>query len=1113
MHCPSCGAGLPEDSKFCGQCGTALPSACAACGRANPTEAKFCSACGASLLRDKSPSKAPTLSGGISAAAPTSPAERRQLTIMFCDMVGSSALSTRLDPEEQRDVVGAFQACCASEIKRLGGMVAQYLGDGVLAYFGYPTAHEDDAERAVHAALAILDVVGALKPAADVILQARIGIASGVVVVGDLVREGGTQENAAIGETTNLAARLQSLAEPNTIVISPQTHRLVGALFEYHDLGRHSLKGFAEPVHVRQVAGASELESRFEAMHQSGTSPLLGREEELDLLVRRWEQAKRGEGRVALVIGEPGIGKSRLTRAVKEHLRSEPHSSFSYYCSPYHQDSALYPIIAQLLRAAGIERNDGAETRLEKLEGLLAPSSEKLAEDVPLFAALLSIPSGNRYPLPDPTTQRLKERTLAALVGQLERFAARQPVLMTFEDLHWIDPTSLELLSLIIDRIASLPVLLLATSRPEFTPPWPNHSHVSTVALGRLGRAEVLALVDGVTKSKALPPEVLDQIVARTDGVPLFIEELTKTVLESGLLQEAGNRFELAGPLPRLAIPSTLHASLLARLDQLAPVRDLAQIGAAIGREFSYGLIAAVSPLPERQLREALAQLVQAELVYARGRWPDITYHFKHALVQDAAYASLLRARRQQLHAGIAEALQQKFPDAAMRMPEVLARHYGAAGLDERAKFFWTQAGRQALSRSYYAEASTHLRNALTLVRKEAHSEGRIREESELLLGQAQSLMALKGPGAVEYGQIAAELIRVSAPLGEDMLHFRARWTDWHYNSVSGNLSEASERADLLVAMSGRMGTIDARLQAHHSRWTTAFLRGQVATACDAVEHGLTDYDLDQHRGHLVIYGAHDPGVCARGTGACTFWQAGFPERAAWLGEDAIRVGNLLKHPVSQCVAYWYAGFTSMMVGDARLARDQAQATSELAGQVSFAWGMGIARIIDGWATTRLGELGRGADQMEAAFRALVDAKQLGFLTFLGTLVADAKLKMGRTEDALSFLDDLQQLATDTHQQLFISDVHRLRADALRKLDPQSRRVEPEYQLALELASQQGAPSLELRAATSLADHWRSLGRDAEARGLLAPIYGWFTEGLDTPDLKGAKALLDQLDS
>ena len=507
---------------------------------------------------------------------------------MFCDMVGSSALSTRLDPEEQRDVVGAFQACCASEIKRLGGMVAQYLGDGVLAYFGYPTAHEDDAERAVHAALAILDVVGALKPAADVILQARIGIASGVVVVGDLVREGGTQENAAIGETTNLAARLQSLAEPNTIVISPQTHRLVGALFEYHDLGRHSLKGFAEPVHVRQVAGASEFESRFEAMHQSGTSPLLGREEELDLLVRRWEQAKRGEGRVALVIGEPGIGKSRLTRAVKEHLRSEPHSSFSYYCSPYHQDSALYPIIAQLLRAAGIERNEGAETRLEKLEGLLAPSSEKLAEDVPLFAALLSIPSGNRYPLPDPTTQRLKERTLAALVGQLERFAARQPVLMTFEDLHWIDPTSLELLSLIIDRIASLPVLLLATSRPEFTPPWPNHSHVSTVALGRLGRAEVLALVDGVTKSKALPPEVLDQIVARTDGVPLFIEELTKAVLESGLLQEAGNRFELAGPLPRLAIPSTLHASLLARLDRLAPVRDLAQIGAAIGREFSY---------------------------------------------------------------------------------------------------------------------------------------------------------------------------------------------------------------------------------------------------------------------------------------------------------------------------------------------------------------------------------------------------------------------------------------------------------------------------------------------------------------------------------------------
>ena len=465
-------------------------------------------------------------------------------------------------------------------------------------------------------------------------------------MVGDLVREGVTQENAAIGETTNLAARLQSLAEPNTIVISPDTHRLVGALFEYRDLGQVSAKGFAEGVHARQVLGASKVENRFEARHQSGTSPLLGREEELDLLLRRWEQAKRGEGRVVLVTGEPGIGKSRLTRALQERLRTDPHIPLTYHCSPYHQDSALHPIIGQLSRAASIERDDSAETKLDKLEALLAQSSENLAEDMPLFAALLSIPGGDRYPLPNLTPQRLKERTLGALLAHLKHLAARQPVLMVFEDLHWIDPTSLELLSLAIDQIKGQRLFLLATARPEFTPPWPSHRHISTVALTRLDKTEGEALVAGMTGGKSLPREVLDQIVARTDGVPLFIEELTKTVLESGLLREGDGRYELTGPLPPLAIPSTLHASLLARLDRLASVKDVAQIGAAIGREFSYALIAAVAALPEKDLKAALGQLVAAELIFQRGVPPDATYQFKHALVQDAAYASLVRSRR-----------------------------------------------------------------------------------------------------------------------------------------------------------------------------------------------------------------------------------------------------------------------------------------------------------------------------------------------------------------------------------------------------------------------------------------------------------------------------------
>jgi class 3 adenylate cyclase/tetratricopeptide (TPR) repeat protein len=687
---------------------------------------------------------------------------------MFCDMVGSSALSTRLDPEEQRDVVSAFQSCCATEIKRLEAMVAQYLGDGVLAYFGYPAAHEDDAERAIRAGLAIIESIGKQQSTIPVTLQARIGIASGVVVVGDLVREGVTQESAAIGETTNLAARLQSIAEPNAIVIGPETYRLVGGLFEYRDLGPQMLKGFGEPLHVRQVIRASKIENRFEVRRAALGSPLLGRDEELDLLWRRWEQAKRGEGQVVLLTGEPGIGKSRLTRALQERLRSEPYRQLTYHCSPYHQDSALYPIIGWLVRAASIERDHNTKTRLDKLEDLLEQSSENLAEDMPLFAALLSIPGGERYPLPTLTPQQLKERTLHALLDQLKNLAATQPVLMVFEDLHWIDPTSLELLSLAIDLIRGERILLLATSRPEFTPPWPSHRHFSTVHLTRLDKIEAEALIAGVTGGKSLPLEVLDQIVARTDGVPLFIEELTKTVLESGLLREADGHFELTGPLPPFAIPSTLHASLLARLDRLASVKDVAQIGATIGREFYYALVAAVAALPEKDLRAALAQLVHSELIFQRGVPPDATYVFKHALVQEVAYASLVRSRRQQLHGSIAHALEQQFPDRLANEPETLAYHFTEAGFTESAIGYWLRAGQRAAERSALVEAANHFSEGIRLVRLLDHpSLEQTRLELDLLMRLGPVIMASRGYSAPESLEVFLTADRLVTEVGD----------------------------------------------------------------------------------------------------------------------------------------------------------------------------------------------------------------------------------------------------------------------------------------------------------------------------------------------------------
>jgi class 3 adenylate cyclase/tetratricopeptide (TPR) repeat protein len=650
------------------------------------------------------------------AASPPPLAERRQITIMFCDMVGSSALSTRLDPEEQREVISTFQGCCAKEVKRLGGMVAQYLGDGVLAYFGYPAAHEDDAERAVRAGLAILDVVDNLKVPAGATVQARIGTASGVVVVGDLVREGVTQENAAIGETTNLAARLQSLAEPNTLLICAETHRLVGVMFEYRDLGAHALKGFAKPIHVRQVIGGSKVENRFEARRAEVTSPLLGRDEELELLLRRWEQAKRGEGRVVVLSGEAGIGKSRLTRALHSRLTEERPTFLMFHCSPYHQESALYPVIGQLLRAAAIERDDPTHVKFTKLEALLGQSSDDLAEDLPLFAALLSISTGDRYPLPKLAPQRLKELTLRALINHLKRLAEKQPVLILFEDLHWVDPTSLDLLSLMVEEAPGLRVLFIATVRPDFAPRWPSHPHISTISLNRLGRTEGRALVEDVTKGKALPPEVLEQILARTDGVPLFIEELTKTVLETGLLRDAGGHYVLTAPLPPLAIPSTLRASLIARLDRLASVKDVAQIGATIGREFSYRLVSAVSELPEDRLRDALSQLAGAELIFQRGTPPDATYLFKHGLVQDAAYASLVRSRRQQLHALVGHALEEQFSEIAETEPEIVAHHYAEAKMVALAIRFWKKAGNRALERSANSEAIDHFKRVLAVV-------------------------------------------------------------------------------------------------------------------------------------------------------------------------------------------------------------------------------------------------------------------------------------------------------------------------------------------------------------------------------------------------------------
>jgi class 3 adenylate cyclase len=621
---------------------------------------------------------------------PQDAAERRQLTVMFCDLVGSTALSARLDPEDLRGIIGAYHRCCAEVIERTGGFVAKYMGDGVLAYFGYPQAHEHDAERAVQAGLALVEAVPKLNTSAGSPLQVRVGIATGLVVVGDLIGAGAAQEQAVVGETPNLAARLQAQAEPGAVVIASSTRRLTGGLFEYCDLGAVALKGFPENLPAWQVLGTGATDSRFEALRATSLTALVGRDEEIDLLMRRWEQAKGGNGSVVLLSGEPGIGKSRIAQTVLELLGGEPHTRLRLFCSPHHQDSALYPTVTQLERAAGFRREDTPEQRLDKLEAMLSQATNDLSDIASLLAALLSIPTGDRYPPLNLSPQKRKEKTLRALLTLVGGLAKRNPVLMVVEDAHWIDPTSHELIDLTIDQVPTLPILVIITFRTEFTPPWIGRPHVSLLSLNRLPPRRGTEMIARLTGGKALPKEIADQIIDRTDGVPLFIEELTKTVVESGVLRDAGDQYALADPLPPMAIPTTLHASLLARLDRLAPTREVAQIGAALGRSFSHELISAVAPMPQQRIDDALAQLVGADLILRRGTAPDAEYTFKHALVQDAAYSTLLRSRCQQLHGSIAATLETQFPEIAQTQPEVLARHCAAAGLSRLLPQGWS---------------------------------------------------------------------------------------------------------------------------------------------------------------------------------------------------------------------------------------------------------------------------------------------------------------------------------------------------------------------------------------------------------------------------------------
>jgi class 3 adenylate cyclase len=744
--------------------------------------------------------------------ASTAGGERRQLTVMFCDLVGSTALSVRRDPEDLRDLIGAYHHSVAEVVRRFAGFVARYMGDGILIYFGYPNAHEDDAERAAHCALTVLDAVSGLKLADE--LRARIGIATGTVVVG-----GGAPEHDVVGETPNLAARLQSLAEPNTVLIDENTRRLIGGLFEYHDLGAVEARGFTGMVSAWQVLRPSAVASRFEALRASSPTPLVGRGEELEFLLRRWERAKKGEGQAVLLSGEPGIGKSRITAAVAERLHEQPHHHLRYFCAPHHQDTALHPVITHLEHAAGFSRDDPPAAKLEKLRRLFGQgrlghlrrrvaahagrhsrNSEQETELLllavagvrqALIAELLSLPTGSELSEMNLSPQRKKERTLESLLGLLEDLSRKRPVLMVFEDVHWIDPTSRELLDLTIERIRPLPVLLIITSRPEFSEAWSGAAHVSTLLLNRLDAGEGTILAETVA-GKPLPGEVVVNIADRTDGVPLFVEELTRAVVESGLLRDEGDRYALDRPIPSFAIPPSLHASLLARLDRLGPTaKEIAQIGAAIGREFSYELLAAVAQRDKAELQAALRLLVDAGLVFQRGVPPDAFFLFKHALVQDAAYSTLLRGLRQALHAQIAQALETHSSELMDSQPELFAQHYAEAGLIEKSVAYWDKAGRRSAARSAMAEAAAQFHKGLDQLALLLDTPERQRQELELRNALGAVLLAVRGQAAPETGHAYARARELWEQLDSPSEFFDIPYGQSRYHMFRGELDLA----------------------------------------------------------------------------------------------------------------------------------------------------------------------------------------------------------------------------------------------------------------------------------------------------------------------------------
>jgi class 3 adenylate cyclase/predicted ATPase len=1047
--------------------------------------------------------------------APPPEAERRQLTVMFCDLVDSTKLSSQLDPEEYRNVVRAYQRVCSEIITSFDGHIAQLLGDGLLVYFGYPRAHEDDPHRAVRTGLGILAAMGdlnkALQQTKGIQLALRIGVHTGLVVIGEM---GGTgrQEQLALGETPNIAARIQGLAQPHTLAISEATYRLVEGYFTCELLGEHTLRGVSQPLNIYRVLRDSGIYSRLELAQTRGLTPLVGRELEVTLLLERWAQVKAGHGHVVLLTGDAGIGKSRLVQMLKEHVAHEPHMRWECRSSEYTQNTALFPLVELFQRLLRFEAHETPDAKLAKLEHALSQYRLPVEDTVPLFASLLSLPiPEDRYPPLAFSPQRQRQKTLETIVAILLELAEHQPLLFIVEDLHWTDPSTLELLNLVLDQPPTASMLVLLTCRPHFQPAWHHRSYITEMTLNHLAHAQVEQLVNRMTDGKTLPPEVLTQIVEKTDGVPLFVEELTKAILESGHLKEVDGRYELRGSLATFAIPATLQDSLMARLDRLVSAKGVAQLAAVIGRQFAYALLQRVSQVDEMTVQRELGRLVEAELVYQRGLPPQATYIFKHALIQDAAYASLLRSTRQQYHQRIALVLETQFPEIAEAQPELLAHHYTEAGLTEQAVHYGYHAGQRAIERSAHVEAINHLTKGLALLQTLPETRERVQREVDLYTALGACLSATKSYAAAAVAQTYTRARDLCTYLEAPQQLFPVLRGLWNYHSMRVAHQAAHVLGEQLLALAQQVQDPAMLIAAHRALGSTLLWMGAFASAHTYLAQGIALHDWQHDHTSTFLYG-EEAGVICRSLDAWTLWGLGYPDQALTRSVEAVSLAQQIVHPWSLAFALASRVGCHQLRREARTTQDCAEAALRLATDQGLPYWRAVDSLQRGWALAHQGQAQEGIEQLQEGLRAYQATEAEILRPYWLAFLAEAQSTLRDPETGLTVLTEALTLADTTGERWYEAELYRLKGELLlqQHADNQAE-AENCFHHALDIARNQQAKSFELRTASSLSKLWQQQGKCQEAHDLLAPVYHWFTEGFDTADLIDAKALLDAL--